>query len=149
MILRSARIDEVPGLSDLCFRSKAVWGYDKAFMEACRRELSFAPQDIEQTHIAVAEEDGRTLGVVQVKVSSGDAELLKLFVEPDALRKGTGSMLFAWAAEVSRRGGASRIVIEADPGAVPFYRKVGARGAGNAPSSSIPGRLLPRLTFEI
>jgi len=38
-------IDELPGLSDLCFRSKAVWGYDKEFMEACRGELSFDLRD--------------------------------------------------------------------------------------------------------
>ena len=57
LIIRSASVDELPGLSDLCFRSKAVWGYDEKFMEACRRELSFDPQDLEQTHVAVAEGD--------------------------------------------------------------------------------------------
>jgi hypothetical protein len=34
--LRAPRLDELEALSDLCLRSKAVWGYDAAFLEACR-----------------------------------------------------------------------------------------------------------------
>lgn len=149
MIVRSPHIDELSRLSDLCFRSKAVWGYDQMFLDECREELSFGQHDLEETHVAVAEQNGAILGVVQVKVSSGEADLLKLFVEPHALRKGTGRVLFAWAVEVSRREGASRMVIEADPDAVPFYHRLGARTCGEAPSGSIPGRLLPRLTFDL
>ena len=149
MIIRSAYVDELPGLSDLCLRSKAVWGYDEEFMKASRGELSFVPQDLESTHVAVAEEDRRILGVAQVRISADNADLLKLFVEPEVLRKGTGEALFAWATDISRRMGAHQLIIEADPNAVPFYRRMGARDAGTAPSVSIPGRVLPRLTFDV
>ena len=37
--VRAPTIDELSGLSDLRFRSKAVWGYDEDFMKACRGEL--------------------------------------------------------------------------------------------------------------
>jgi hypothetical protein len=30
--IRPARVEEAAALSDLCFRSKAVWGYDPEFM---------------------------------------------------------------------------------------------------------------------
>ncbi|MGR4931663.1 GNAT family N-acetyltransferase [Bradyrhizobium sp. CAR08] len=126
-----------------------MWGYDQAFLEACRRELSLSRRDLEETQVAVAEENGEIVGVVQVKVSSGEAELLKLFIEPHALRSGTGRILFAWAAEVSRDEGATQMVIEADPDAAPFYSRLGARATGEVPSGSIPGRLLPRLTFDL
>jgi len=149
LIVRSPRIDELSGLSDLCFRSKAVWGYDEEFMKACRTELSLSPQDLELTDVAVAEEDRRTIGVVQVRISADNAELLKLFVEPDVLRKGTGKALFAWATDISRKLGAHRMIIEADPNAAPFYREMGARDGGTAPSRSIPGRMLPRLTLDL
>ena len=149
LIIRSARVDELPGLSDLCLRSKAVWGYDEEFMRACRGELSFGPQDLESTHVAVAQEDRRILGVVQVRIGADNADLLKLFVAPEVLRKGTGRALFAWATDISRRMGAHQLVIEADPDAAPFYRRMGARDAGTAPSVSIPGRVLPRLTFDV
>jgi hypothetical protein len=45
--------------------------------------------------------------------------------------------------------GARRVFIEADPDAAPFYRRMGARDAGLAPSGSIAGRMLPRLVFEL
>jgi GNAT superfamily N-acetyltransferase len=149
LTIRSPKLDELPGLSDLCLRSKAVWGYDEAFMKACRGELSFSAHDLEWTHIAVAEEDGRAFGVVQVRVTNDNADLLKLFVEPALIGKGTGRALFTWAADVSRGMGAGRMSIEADPDAAPFYRRMGARDAGEAPSGSIAGRMLPRLTFDL
>ena len=103
MKIRSPTVDELPRLSDLCFRSKPVWGYDEAFLEACRSELSFHPRDLQLTCVAVAEDEGRLVGVVQVTIVGDEADLLKLFVEPEELRRGTGSALFAWAADVSRK----------------------------------------------
>ena len=47
--LRDARHDELPGLSELCLRSKAVWGYDDAFMTACRTELTLRPDELQST----------------------------------------------------------------------------------------------------
>lgn len=149
MIIRNPRLDELADLSDLCFRSKAVWGYDEAFMNACRGELSIGPRDLTTTHVGVAEADGSVVGVAQLRFGVGDAELLKLFVEPDGLQKGTGRALFAWAVDVARNGGAHRMTIEADPGAVPFYRRMGARDAGFVPSGSIPGRMLPKLVLDV
>ena len=40
--LRDARQDELQSLTELCLRSKAVWGYDAAFMAACRIELTLS-----------------------------------------------------------------------------------------------------------
>jgi hypothetical protein len=57
LMIRAPRADELSRLSDPCFRSKAVWGHDAAFMEACRAELSLQPRDLQSTSIAVAERD--------------------------------------------------------------------------------------------
>lgn len=149
LTIRPARIDELAGLSDLCFRPKAVWGYDEAFMEACRGELSFETRDLEATRIAVAEHNGKTMGVAQLRVSHDEAHLLKLFVEPNALRSGTGQALLAWAIDGARQVGAKRLTIEADPDAAPFYRRMGAYDIGLAPSGSVPGRLLPKLAMNL
>ena len=149
MKIRNPTADELPRLSDLCFRSKAAWSYGEAFMGACRSELSFDPRDLQLTSIAVAEDDGRLIGVVQVRITEDHADLLKLFVEPDLFRRGTGRVLFNWAIETSRNVGAHRLLIDADPYAAPFYRRMGARDVGQAPSGSIPGRMLPRLAFDL
>ena len=39
--------------------------------------------------------------------------------------------------------------IQADPGAVGFYERMGAERTGQAPSASIPGRVLPVLAFSL
>jgi hypothetical protein len=55
----------------------------------------------------------------------------------------------AWAAGVARNMGATRLFIEADPDAAPFYRRMGAVDVGLAPSGSIPGRILPKLAVDL
>jgi GNAT superfamily N-acetyltransferase len=118
-------------------------------MEACRGELSFEPRDLELTPIAVAELNGKSIGVAQIRVVDGEAALLKLFVEPKALRSGTGRALLAWATDVAKKLGATRLTIDADPDAAPFYRRMGACDVGQAPSGSIPGRMLPKLVMNL
>ena len=147
--LRDARQSELPTLSELCLRSKAVWGYDDAFMAACRTELTLRPGELQSTYLQVAVRDCTIVGLAQVKVADTDADLLKLFVEPALLRSGVGRLLFEWAAARARGLGAVRMKIEADPGAAPFYQRMGARDAGLAPSQSIPGRMLPRMEMDL
>lgn len=67
-VLTPPTVEELPTLSALCLRSKAVWGYDEDFIEACRSELTLELCDLHSSSIAVAEEHGRIAGVVQIKV---------------------------------------------------------------------------------
>jgi GNAT superfamily N-acetyltransferase len=147
--LRDVLPNELSNLGELCLRSKAVWGYDDAFMAACRAELMLHPDELCTTHLQVAERDTIVIGVVQLKVVDRDADLMKLFVEPALLGSGAGRLLFEWAIAKARTLGAVRMTIEADPGAAPFYEHMGARRAGFALSRSIPGRMLPRLCLEL
>lgn len=147
--LREAQLADLDGLSDLCLRSKAVWGYDAAFMAACRPELTMRPMDLERTELQIAEAEGQMLGMVQIRVSAQEGQLLKLFVDPGHLRSGVGSRLLTWALARARQLGAVRLAVEADPGAEAFYRRHGAQRAGQVASGSIPGRMLPRLVFGL
>ncbi|WP_271606304.1 GNAT family N-acetyltransferase [Bradyrhizobium sp. CCBAU 11434] len=126
-----------------------MWGYDKDFIEACRSELTIEPGDMRSSAIAVAEQDRQIVGITQIKVTGDEADLLKLFVEPTMLRGGVGTKLFHWAISQAARMGAERMSIEADPDAAPFYRRMGAKDCGLAPSGSIPGRMLPKLVREL
>jgi GNAT superfamily N-acetyltransferase len=147
--LRDACKSELPSLSELCLRSKAVWGYDDAFMTACRAELTLHPEELRSTSLQLAVRDSTVIGLTQVKVTDTDADLLKLFVEPALLRSGFGRLLFEWATARARGLGAVRMMIEADPGAIPFYERMGARHAGFAPSQSILGRMLPCMQMDL
>jgi GNAT superfamily N-acetyltransferase len=149
LCLRRARVEELAALSELCLRSKAVWGYDTAFLESCRAELALTARDLDGSHVQVAEKVGSIVGIAQVSIMGAEASLDKLFIEPSVLRSGAGRRLFAWCAEVARENGARVLRIEADPGAAEFYRRMGAKDAGITPSGSIPGRMLPLLKLDL
>src|SRR5258708_37567970 len=100
-MIRAPTIEELASLSELCLRSKAVWGYNEEFLEACRGQLSFDQRDLHLTPIAVAEHGGKLVGVAQVKVIGNQADLLKLFVEPRALRRGGGGAPASLATHLS------------------------------------------------
>jgi GNAT superfamily N-acetyltransferase len=84
-------------------------------MEACRRELSFEPRDLTLTPVAVAERIGKAIGVAQVKVFGGEADLLKLFVEPSALRSGVGKALLVWATDVAKKLSGTQLTARTGP----------------------------------
>ncbi len=147
--LRAARAGELQKLSELCLRSKAVWGYDRTFLAACEDELTLHAEELETSHIAVAEADGKIIGVAPIGIEKREAHLLKLFVEPTHLKSGVGRKLFQWACVKASAQGATRLIIESDPDAAPFYRRVGAIDVGFAPSGSIPGRMLPKLALDL
>jgi GNAT superfamily N-acetyltransferase len=149
MKLRRPELHELPVLSALCLRSKAVWGYDRRFLEACRAELTIRAEELQRTALCVAEHDGAIVGVAQVIVDGAVADLQKMFVEPRAIGLGVGRSLFAWAVSTAKDLGAQCVTIDADPGAVGFYTRMGAIELGSAPSGSIPGRMLPRLRIDL
>jgi GNAT superfamily N-acetyltransferase len=149
MQIRPARSDEADLLTELCLRSKAVWGYDEAFMRACRAELTLTEADCTAWSLRVAEAGGEIIGVVQVGVDGENADLAKLFVAPSTIRAGVGGQLFDWAVMTARDRGARWLFIDADPDAAGFYRRKGAIDDGTVPSGSIPGRVLPRLRLKL
>jgi GNAT superfamily N-acetyltransferase len=149
LVLRSPMLDEAAALTDLCMRSKTIWGYDADFMAACRDELTLTPSAMHQTGLQVAEIDGKVVGVVELKFAGKVALLEKLFVEPSAQKTGTGRQLFAWAKATAMSRGARMLVIESDPHAAGFYRCMGATDDGNVASMTIAGRSIPRLKLTL
>ena len=144
--IRLARVEEAVLLSDLCFRSKAVWGYDEPFMTLCREALSIDPLQIASGDVWVAmAANGGIAGVVELAAADepGTLDLGKLFVEPRHIRSGFGHVLLAHAVAEARRRGAKRLSILADPNAARFYEQNGAAKIGDAPSDAIPGRFVP------
>src|SRR5207302_9111679 len=144
--IRPARIEEAAALSDLCVRSKAVWGYDEAFMALAREALQVHVKEIAAGDVWVATTaDGSIAGVVALAPGEqpDTLDLGKLFVEPRHIRSGFGHALLDYATREARRRGARRLTILADPYAAAFDERCGARRVGEAPSDAIPGRLLP------
>jgi GNAT superfamily N-acetyltransferase len=144
LILRDAQVGDCEALSELAFASKASWGYDDAFMAACRADLTISPEILCNARVRIADE--KTMvgfhGVV------GD-ELDWLFVAPEAQGHGVGAALLADACAIAATAGVRELFIEADPFAATFYERAGARLVGERPSPAIPGRVLPLYALDV
>ena len=147
--VRPGRPEEDASLSELAMRSKAHWGYDAAFLEACRSELTLAPEDVVAERVMVAEVDGSVGGFVALAGSPPVGDLSFLFVDPPFMGMGVGRTLFAAAVDTATSGGFRAFTADADPGAEAFYLRMGARRVGSVPSGSVSGRALPRLRFDV
>jgi hypothetical protein len=113
--IRLARVEEAAALSDLCFRSKAVWGYDPEFMALMPAALEVAGEDIIAGDVWIATgADGQIAGVIALASSHapGMLDLNKLFVEPRHIRGGVGRCTTRGR---GRRGAAARRRAADDP----------------------------------
>ena len=144
-MLRAAQAGDAAALTELALRAKAVWGYDAAFMTACRAELTITPAQVAERPTWLLEDGGALAGFYQLRVAGALAEVAQMFIDPCRLRRGLGRRLWAHLEAEARAAGCRRLEVDADPHAEGFYRAMGMRCCGSAPSGSIAGRMLPRL----
>jgi GNAT superfamily N-acetyltransferase len=147
--IRAAEPDEARLLTEIAMRSKAHHGYGEAFMDAVAGELSVTRSFIADELAFVVDVGGTVAGFYGLKARRGACELDLLFIDPPFIGRGYGRLLFDHAANEARALGCREMTIDADPFAEPFYLALGAERAGEAPSGSIPGRMLPRLRFRL
>lgn len=167
--IRAARPDEAGELGALALRSKAHWGYDQAFLDACREELAIPAEQVTRRRTLVAVSNagvdgavtdasvaagpagapGRILGFGTIEGEPPAGELGMLFVDPAVIGRGVGGALFARLAASATELGFHRLTIASDPNAEPFYLARGAVRIGAVPSGSVPGRVLPLLAFAL
>jgi len=149
VVLRAAQPNEADLLGEVSLRSKGYWGYCKDFLDACRAELTFRPEDMASRKIVVADSPSGIAGFYSIDGEPPEGELGNLWVVPEQIGTGLGRRLWNHAVATAREAGYSALHIEADPNAVGFYLAMGADQVGEAPSGSIPGRTLPLLKFTL
>ncbi len=147
--LRPARADEADDLTALALRAKAHWPYDESLMAVFRRTIVLSAADIEDHVALVHETDAMVDGVALLRVGTDTAELDHLWVDPPAMGHGIGRRLLEATAEEARRRGARHLMLNSDPYAEPFYRRLGAVKVGDHPVAEIPGRTIPRMAFNL
>ena len=149
LTLRAATPADAPALTDLALRAKASWGYDTAFMEACREELTITPNMLAAWRFWVAELGGAVVGMVALDAEGRTAQLEFFFVDPDYQGLGIGRALMTAFNAACRELGFTQVEVDADPNAEAIYLRMGYRTVGYAPSGSIPGRTLPRMRLSL
>lgn len=149
IVFRGARGNEAGLLGEVAIRSKGHWGYGEEFLDACRAELTFRPEDMAARRIVVADSLAGIIGFYSIDGHPPSGELVNLWVVPERIGTGLGRKLWQHAVATAGKAGYMSLHIEADPNAVGFYRAMGAEQIGEVPSGSLPGRVLPLLTFRL
>jgi N-acetylglutamate synthase-like GNAT family acetyltransferase len=148
-LIRRATLGDAARLTALALRSKAVWGYDAAFMDACRAELTITAESIRHQPTFLLEDRGQLAGFYQLRLSERSAEVAQIFIAPEAIRSGLGRRLWRHLEQTARNAGAHRLEVDSDPNAEGFYLAMGMARRGEAPSGSIAKRLLPHLAKQL
>ncbi|TDR23854.1 GNAT family N-acetyltransferase [Marinicella litoralis] len=150
VIITQAQAHDAAAIGALAVRSKAHWGYDEAFMQQVKAELTYQANDIQQHPTFIASKGSNLLGFYQlIAIDSSTAELDALFVDPDFIGQGVGAQLFSHAVTKARAKHHLFLKIQSDPYAADFYRKQGCLQVGTLESLSIPGRLLPLMVYPL
>ena len=148
MTIRQARPEEAHLLTGLAMRSKAFWGYDDEFMEACRSVLTVTEDKIRRHQVWLAMEGPEIAGFYTL--IAGEIGILDdMFVKPAFIGTGTGKRLWDHMTALARRLGVREIGIDADPNAEGFYIRMGAVRVGDVESTAVPGRFLPKMKVTL
>lgn len=133
-VIRQAKTTESKLLSDFTVTSKAVWGYDKDFLEKCRPHLIVSEEYISNWPVKVLEEEGKVLGYFSLKTIDGENRLDNLWISPEHIRQGHGSTLFNEAVSTAKELNWDYFRIATDKYAEKFYERLGFKNIGKVQS---------------
>ena len=150
-IVRQPREDECKHMTALCLNSKRSLGYNDAFMAMCVDELSVTPAKLSAHEFWVYDEGGTIFGLVCIayKAPSEEAEIKSFFI--DATRRGGGIGSKLWEKVLARCAELKikKLHLDSEPLSTGFYEKLGFKIVGEAPSGSIPNRVLPLMELDL
>ena len=147
--IRRAEERDREELARLSFRSKAYWGYDAAFMESVREQLTPSESYVAGGRVFLAEApNGSILGFYGFLYEDDQLWLYDMFIAPEAIRTGIGRLLWHHCVEFARTTGERAFSIESDPNAEEFYLKMGAVRDGQRIAAG-SGRTLPVLRYDL
>lgn len=137
-------------LTRISFAAKRHWGYPQRWIEGWREALTITPEFVRGNEVHVAVVDGEPAGFYALVGKGAEVEVEHLWVLPERIGTGVGRAFFDHAMRRAAALGAGSVRIEADPNAEGFYRRMGARRAGeNVYEIEGRERVLPLLIVEI
>lgn len=119
-------------------------------MESWRDDLTISARFVRENEVYVAVSGGKAIGFYALVGGEQGLELEHLWVLPAWIGTGLGRVLFEHATGRAVSLGAKTIVIESDPNAEGFYRKMGAKRVGaNVYEMEGRERTLPLMVLEL
>jgi GNAT superfamily N-acetyltransferase len=127
VVIRAGRDDEGARLKEIAIAAKGFWGYEPRKVREWAEKGDFTPERLRELAVFVAEDDGRAIGWCSL-IPKGEVSWLEdLWIDPEWIGRGVGTLLFRSAADEAARSGAQRLEWEAEPNATGFYERMGGR----------------------
>ena len=139
----SAKASDHTTLTHLTKRSKAYWGYSKEQIQKWNKELTITANYITENTVYKLVQNKEIIGYYSlIQIDQQTIELDNLFIHPNVIGRGMGSLLLQDALNRSKEDGYTRMKLYADPHATKFYLKKGFEVVGQL-ETAIPNRFLP------
>jgi len=144
-IRRAVRSDSERA-TELARAAKAHWKYPAEWLASWQADLAITAEMIDRHPTFVACLGDQVVGVCQLQEADERVMLEHVWVDPDVHGRGVGRALV----EHARREAPGIMMVVADPNAVGFYVKLGARPVGEVagPMPGAPDRTLPLLELD-
>ncbi|QOD59404.1 GNAT family N-acetyltransferase [Polaribacter haliotis] len=148
-MLVKATLSDAKQLTEIALKSKAIWGYSNELIESWREDLTVTSTIISKEIIYKFMVDTKIAGFYFLnKPKENSIELEMLFVLPNFVNRGIGKQLLTHSFEKAKSLDSKKMILLADPNAVPFYKSQGFYKI-NKIESSIAGRFLPVMQKDL
>lgn len=144
----AARPTDAQRLTAIAYAAKRHWGYPEDLISLWQADLTVLPQFIADCPVFCAVRGAEIFGFYALSRQGEVFELEHLWVDPQHMGTGVGTLLFEHAVRTVRSMRGSVLNIASDPHAEGFYLRMGAIRVGEVPSKP-EGRTLPLLTLVI
>ncbi|GAA3790039.1 GNAT family N-acetyltransferase [Corallibacter vietnamensis] len=148
-IERATRTDSKT-LTELTMRSKSHWDYSMQQIEKWRDDLTISKDYITEKEVyKLIDSENKIIGYYSYfLINEVKVKLENLFVEPKFIGCGYGKMLMNDFIERIRKTRTEKIILDSDPNAENFYKKIGFKVIGKL-ETSIKNRFLPIMELKI
>jgi GNAT superfamily N-acetyltransferase len=146
--IRRAHPAEGERLREIAVAAKSHWGYEPERVESWAAQGDFSPEGLSAKAFLVAEAGGRAIGFASLVDRGENCVLDDLWIEPECIGRGVGSKLFEACVTEARHRGATRLEWDAEPNAVGFYERLGARYLRDS-EATVFGRVIPVMGLDL
>ncbi len=149
MNIQKAKTEDHIRLTEITKKSKAHWGYSDEQMEKWNNNLTITRDYIEENPVFNLIDENQIIGYYSyLRLENNQVKLDNLFILPEYIGKGFGSFLMNDFLERMRNEKCQKIILDSEPNAEQFYKKIGFTKIGEF-ETSIKNRFMPIMEMKL
>jgi N-acetylglutamate synthase-like GNAT family acetyltransferase len=149
LFVRQASVKDLQMLNQILYHSEAYWNHYERYMAGFISLFQMNETDLNISIGRIIEKGGTIIGFFRIEPKGNSGELDYFYIRRDCIGKGFGHRLWLHMLQVCRDNGISELTWVTDPGALPFYLKMGAREMGWTRSKINGKRLIPKMKYSL